>query len=195
MKIANIYTTSKFESDLYNVTDSKEKLVSGIPTLIIGWANAKNLYPNANILDWKIDDNTYWTFGKRERRNEYEKKTNKFMELAITKLDENTRYMFINLLSATNAEKREFLNKITSNSRKSALSYSDMLYITEEGNNIVYGISMRYIDYEGKDRNCLMNLIKNNSSITYVKEDECGVCSEIIAKLKNKVYLSTRIFV
>lgn len=195
MKIANIYTTSKFESELYNITDKKENLIQGVPTLIIGWQNAKKLYPDVDILNWKIDENTYWTFGKRERRNEYEEKLDKFLELSVSMLDKTTVYRFINLLSETNDVKKALLSKISSDSKKAALKYYDMLYITESDYNVVYGISLRDIDYEGKDRNCVLNLIKGNSNIEYIEENECSVCNDIISIMQNKVYLATRIFV
>lgn len=195
MKIANIYTTTKFDNELYNVTDKKESLIAGIPTLIIGWSNVKRLFPNADILNWKINDDTYWTFGKRERRSEYESRVDKFLEIAICELDKHVVYRYINLLTATTEEKNALFGKLTSESTKSVLKYYDMLYLTEEDYNVVYGISLRDIDYEGKDRNCVINLAKKNKSITYIEEDECGVCNDIISKMKNKVYLSTRIFV
>ena len=195
MKIANIYTTTKFENELYNVTDKKESLTEGIPTLIIGWSNTKHLFPSADILNWKIDDNTYWTFGKRERRSEYEDRLNKFFELSIEKLDKCVVYNYVNLLTATKEEKNALFNKITNGSRKSVLKYYDMLYITEEDYNVVYGISLRDVDYEGKNRNRIIDLVKKNTSIVYIEEDECSVCNDIISKMKNKVYLSTRIFV
>lgn len=195
MKIANIYTTSKFENELYNVTDKKENLLPNIPTLIIGWQNAKKLYPGADILNWKISDDVYWTFGKRERRNEYEEKLDSFLELAVTALDKTTVYRFVNLLSESNDIKRALLSKISSDSQKAALKYYDMLYITEADYNVVYGISLRDIDYEGKDRNCVLKLVKENPNIEYIEEDECSVCNDIISIMKNKVYLATRIFV
>lgn len=195
MKIANIYTTTKLDNELYNVTDKTESLIEGIPTLIIGWNNVKRLFPNADILTWKINENTYWTFGKRERRNEYEDRLDKFLELSIERLDRSVVYRFINLLTATKEEKNALFGKLTNDSVKSVLKYYDMLYLTEEDYNVVYGISLRDIDYEGKDRNCVIDLAKKNKSITYIEEDECGVCNDIISKMKNKVYLSTRIFV
>ena len=195
MKIANIYTTTKFENELYNVTDKKESLIEGIPTLIIGWGNVKHLYPNADILNWKINENTYWTFGKRERRNEYESRLDKFFDIAVCELDKRIVYRYINLLTATKEEKNALFGKLTNDSKKSVLKYYDMLYLTEESYNVVYGISLRDIDYEGKDRNCVLNIIKKNPNIAYIEEDECSVCNDIISKMQNKVYLSTRIFV
>ena len=38
------------------------------PILIIGYNEAKTLYPNISILDKRIDNNIYWTFGKTEKK-------------------------------------------------------------------------------------------------------------------------------
>ena len=55
--IANILTNRKFnDTELYNIVSKKEDLISDIPTLVIGWEFTKKMYPNANILDWKIND-------------------------------------------------------------------------------------------------------------------------------------------
>ena len=72
--LANIYTKSKLDIEpFFNVVDDENKLIDGIPTLIIGWDSVKSLYGDINILDKKVKDNIYWTFGKRERRNVMEK--------------------------------------------------------------------------------------------------------------------------
>ena len=68
--LANIYTKSKLDIEpFFNVVDDENKLIDGIPTLIIGWDSVKSLYGDINILDKKVKDNIYWTFGQRERRN------------------------------------------------------------------------------------------------------------------------------
>ena len=70
--IANILTDKPFtNAELYNVVSDKNNLIDGIPTLVIGWEYTKKMFNNANILDWEIDRNTYWTYGKREKRNKY----------------------------------------------------------------------------------------------------------------------------
>ena len=84
--IANILTSDPFSaSELYNVTTERDSLIGGIPTLIIGWERAKSEYPDASIIDWKLDDDTYWTYGKYERRDKFEENTKRFGELALKK--------------------------------------------------------------------------------------------------------------
>ena len=44
--LANVFTTESFDDNLfYNIVDDEEKLIEGIPTLIIGKANAKRICP------------------------------------------------------------------------------------------------------------------------------------------------------
>ena len=56
--LANIYTKSKIDIEpFFNIVDDENKLIDGIPTLIIGWDSVKSLYGDINILDKKVKDN------------------------------------------------------------------------------------------------------------------------------------------
>ena len=99
--LANIYTKSKLDIEpFFNVVDDENKLIDGIPTLIIGWDSVKSLYGDINILDKKVKDNIYWTFGKRERRNVMEVDVQKFKRKAMSIVSNNVKYKFFNILTA-----------------------------------------------------------------------------------------------
>ena len=84
--IANILTDGLIENDgLYNVVSDKENLIPGLPTLIIGFTKMRSLYPGASIIEWKITDDIYWTWGSRERRQVQEKDLIRFRKLAINR--------------------------------------------------------------------------------------------------------------
>ena len=71
-KIANILTKNLFNDKIfYNVVDSKDKLINGIPVLCVGVELTKKNYPNFNILNMDVGDGIYWTYGPREKRNVY----------------------------------------------------------------------------------------------------------------------------
>ena len=57
-----------------------------VPTLIVGWKEVKKLFPTQDILISYIDDNTTWTFSKREKRFQYEKDIKLFIDNIIKKL-------------------------------------------------------------------------------------------------------------
>ena len=83
-KIGNILTKNKFlDTTWCNVTDKTENLISNLPTLVVGLDNAKKFDENFSILDWKLRDNVYWTFGPREQRHIYEKRVDDFLQLCL----------------------------------------------------------------------------------------------------------------
>ena len=99
--IANILTDKPFtNAELYNVVSDKNNLIDGIPTLVIGWEYTKKMFNNASILDWEIDRNTYWTYGKREKRNRYEENLERFRQMSITRFIKSVNYRYSNILIA-----------------------------------------------------------------------------------------------
>ena len=148
--IANILTNKPFEdSELYNVTGDLDSLIEGVPTLIVGWEYTKKARPDANILTWEIDKDTYWTFGKRERRNRYEDCVKKFRELAIKRFIDSVKYRYINLLTADEEEKRAYMAMIRGGKTMDVYIYNDMVYVYDDG----YGHSgLRSAYPYGKER-------------------------------------------
>lgn len=167
--IANILTDKKFtDSELYNVVSSKDKLIGDIPTLIIGWGYTKKMYPEANILNWKINDNIFWTYGKREKRNKYEENVEKFKKLSINKFIKSVKYQYYNLLTISEEEKKYIITLLCRDCKTHIYINCDMVYIFDDENNIVIGFSLRDIDYINSSRKKMFNIIlrnKNNNII------------------------------
>lgn len=167
--IANILTDKKFtDSELYNVVSSKDKLIGDIPTLIIGWGYTKKMYPEANILNWKINDNIFWTYGKREKRNKYEENVEKFKKASINKFIKSVKYQYYNLLTISEEEKKYIISLLCRDCKTHIYINCDMVYIFDDENNIVIGFSLRDIDYINSSRKKMFNIIlrnKNNNII------------------------------
>ena len=71
--IGNIVTIDNIKVDEnFNVVDSFDKIIEGIPTLVIGIDNATQSYGDLNYIDRKINDLNYWTFSKKEKRGLFE---------------------------------------------------------------------------------------------------------------------------
>ena len=67
--IGNIISSNELKVDEnFNVVDSMDKAIDGLPTLIIGLDNVRKIETDLNFVDRKLSDNTYWTFNKQERR-------------------------------------------------------------------------------------------------------------------------------
>ena len=65
-----------------------------IPTLIVGKSVAEGLYgkDNIKVFNKQIDQYTYWTFSKSERRIDYEKDLENFNKLLIDRLRKSIKY-------------------------------------------------------------------------------------------------------
>lgn len=170
--IANILTEKSFsDRELYNVVNKKEDLIEGIPTMVIGWTFTHKLYPEANIIDWKIDESTYWTFGKREKRSVFETRIEKFKEMAIILFIKSVKYENLNMMTASNEKKISVMKSVFSEDGVKFYYTNGMSYIYVPEENIVYGISLREIDYIGKNAKEFLSSIYKSENIEGVSAD------------------------
>lgn len=186
--IANIFTEEPFENNgYYNVTSSRDELIEGIPTLVVGWELTKTNYPEASILEWKISDNLYWTWGKRERRNRYEKFVQKFFNEVITDIKDRLRYSFLNLLTAPKETIDRFIISLDNGPKKAVLVANNMAYILYEGSNKVIGISFRDLEYGGYNVKAIYaKLFKEGNAVMKGVEN---IPKELRYGFKNAYYL------
>lgn len=192
--LANIYTKSKLDIEpFFNVVDDENKLIDGIPTLIIGWDSVKSLYGDINILDKKVKDNIYWTFGKRERRNVMEVDVQKFKKKAMSIVSNNVKYKFFNILTAKNDKKKSFYALLKDTRRKTIFSFNNMLYIYVDGTDTVVSISLRDVDYIGGDVKKIFSTLYNNKFVKVANDNDL---KDTNAKLffKDNIYLIPYIF-
>lgn len=173
--IANILTDKPFtNAELYNVVSDKNNLIDGIPTLVIGWEYTKKMFNNASILDWEIDRNTYWTYGKREKRNRYEENLERFRQMSITRFIKSVNYRYSNILIADDDEKK-YIFSLLDNDKDVLYAYlsNDMVYLFDNIDNSVIGFSLRDIDYLGKDRKRVLSKIYYNKNVQLIDIKDC----------------------
>lgn len=187
--LANILTSENFEDKkFYNVVSNEGDLIEGIPTLIIGREKAKELYPNAPILDWKINDEVYWTYGKRVRRERNEDDIKKFKKLMLERLIKGADYWFFNVLTATKEEKIKFNITLMDSTRKVVLISGDMAYIYYVDTHETIGVSLYDIDYSGVGRDKILKLFERNKSIKIINERDF-ISYETRDIITNKKYI------
>ena len=187
--LANVLTSEKFdENTYYNVVSNETDLIPDIPTLIVGWDKAKKLYPDASILDWKINDNVYWTYGKRVRREKNEDDIKKFKKLILSMVIEKADYWFFNVLTAEREEKIKFNIALSDSRRKYVLISGDMAYVFFPDTSETIGVSLFDIEYGGVSREKIMSIFKKNQAITMVNERDF-ISFETRELITNKKYI------
>ena len=188
--IANILTDEPFsEAELYNVVQDRDSLVPDIPTLIVGWEKTKELYPDASIIEWKVDENVYWTYGKYERRDKYEANVNKFQDLAFKKYVDSVNYVFYDVILEGEDRFMKFIELLLSNVQKTVYVTGDMMYIYIDYTRKVVGVSLRdcdYIDETYKKR--IFSAMYNNPSVILLKNND-AISKEVRFKTRGRAYI------
>ena len=188
--IGNIVTKSKVDNpELFNVVDSTEKSIPGIPTLIVGWDAAKELYPDASILESQItEDSVYWTYGRRERRDIHERDVANFKKICRNVLMKNISYVFYNVLSEDRGKYDSIMKWITdSEKRKNIYILNDVAYIYSEGCNKVVGMSLRDIEYIGISKKEFFKELYASENVYIVQSSDTSL--SIRSDLRNSAYI------
>lgn len=188
--IANILTDEQFnEAELYNVVRDSNDLIPGIPTLIVGWERTKSEYPDASIIENKVSDNVYWTYGKYERRDKYETNIKKFQDLSFKKFVDSIDYVFYDILLSTTERLDSFLTSLVSEPTKTVYVVGDMMYIYYSGTNKVVGLSLRDCDYlEDTLKKRIFSVLYNSKTINLLKNND-EISREVRFKAKGRAYI------
>lgn len=164
--IGNIITDNKIDNIiLYNIVKKPEDIIKGLPTLIIGYKKVKTIYSNFSMLDWKIDDNVYWTYGRRERGERYYDDLERFKDLCFNNMLKSVKYCNFNILTASVKHKKRLFNFLKDNTKKTVYIENDMVYIYND-NKCVIGFSLRDIEYCGGNKKKVLSLLLNNKVIS-----------------------------
>jgi len=164
MKIANIVTSNKLDiSEQFNIVESMDNIIHGLPTLIVGFDTVNNLYPDFDILDIKVEDNIYWTFKKNEKRDKYDEDLNWFIQKVYDDLAKNCSYVFVDVIQYNKTILTKIIRKIKSFNKIVTYHTSDMLYIN--GDNFIFGVDLKLIKYVGLDESKIINKIKCLSNV------------------------------
>lgn len=165
--IANIITKNKIEiSDFFNVTSDFSSADTTLPTLIIGWKETKELFPEQDILVYEITPTISWTFSKKEKRYKFEKDLVEFISKVVKNIDSQINYHFFNYILATQEKRNSFINYI----HKGGFSLyynSRFLYVYSPKDKMTLGISLQDLRYAGVDISKFINLLNifNNNII------------------------------
>ncbi len=153
---------------------------NNIPTLIIGWSVVKRDFPNHNILDETVIENTSWTPSLSEKEEGYQKNIENFISESIKKWLPDNFKLFDPVL-----DNEAFENFISNELKKDKISYvffhKKAMYINNDENNFILNLNsfdLIYDDYKSvissflSKIKCMCLSYKNISN--YVDLDKIG---------------------
>ncbi len=179
MLIGNVITDEKVKLDKkFNISNSLDDIIDTIPTLIIGLDNAKKLNTKLNYLERKIDDNTFWTFNKKEKRVLFEEDLFYFIEHSYSLFRNKINYKFVDMILSESKYINNIFDELSDAERIISFITLDMVYVFL--NETVYGFDLRQVTFRGRNKNTFIELIKSFSDV-FLDDDK------ILIEYKNEL--------
>jgi hypothetical protein len=170
MKIANIVTNNKINvSEDFNVVKSMDEIIHGLPTLIISFTYVNKHYPDFDVMEMHIKDNLYWTCTPTEGRDKFREDVFHFVYMVYKDLFEKVSYVFVDPIQYKPRALVKILKKIYSLENKITYINGKMIYIY--GDNFIFGVDLKLLDYIGMDIEKIKTKIISLSSVFLVHED------------------------
>ena len=186
MYIGNIVTDNIIKDSDFKVCTSIDLIDETLPTLIIGWKLVKEMYgDNVSILHKKINQRTYWTFNKRERKIDFENDLELFKDFCIESFGENIPYVYFDILYGKKSINYRIIRKLLS--LKNPITYIDvngMLYIYSE--NIIFGIDLNILDFFKGKKDKVIKKLKNIKNNVFANNEIFNSNGDLLIKVKNK---------
>lgn len=178
--VANIVSKNSVDvSQDFNVVDSIDKIILGIPTLIVGFDLTESLYPDFDILDICVKDDIYWTFKKIEKRDKFNEDLDWFITKVYSDLIKDVNYLFVDPILLKPKTLIKIVRKIYSIENLTTYVYNDMLYIY--GDKIVFGVDLKLFKFIGFD------IKKLKDKIIHISSDFLDDDDDILIEYKNIV--------
>lgn len=186
MKFANIVSTTQINVPQdFNVVQSMDEIIHGLPTLIIGFDLTDKLFPNYDVGNIKVTDNVYWTTKKTESRDKHNIELEWFKHFAYHELIKDINYIFVDPIQYNKKSLLKILKKIYTIPNKISYQHNDMIYIYSD--KFIFGVDLKLIKYIGLDISKIKLKIINISSVFLEDSDIFIEYKYIIDDMENQV--------
>jgi len=183
--VANIVSLNSIDvSQDFNVVDSMDKIIHGLPTLIVGYNLVDKAYPDFDILDICVTENIYWTFKKTEKRDKFTEDLDWFITKVYNDLVKDINYVFVDPIQFRPHTIIKIIRKIYN--IKNIITYinDDMVYIY--GEKLIFGVDLRLLRFIGVDTDKLINKLKEKSADFLIDKEILIEYKKTVETLDNK---------
>jgi len=190
MIIGNIITDNNTEYNLLKKFSRLDLVDNDKPTLILGFSVVKNIYPSFEVTNRHLGKNIYWTFNRLEKRDLYEQDLYNFKLNCVTKITNDTKYLFVDLLQFKLSTLKRIIYKINELPQIYLYETIEMLYLGYD--NLVFGLDRKQLKFTGVNEDKLLDKLKNKNLVIINNNFKDGK-QEIFDLLDSKNRFITRL--
>lgn len=172
-KLGNIVVKNlpKNDDDLFNYVSDYTKIDNKLPTLIIGLENAQRFIPSFTILQKIYNEGMlYWTFSKRERRDEHNWDLKQFKNYAIMLFLSKIKYEYINFTCYSLHKIKQLIKYLKGKDKKVCFitRNSKFIFIYSERYKCVWGLSLTLCEYIGVNKSKVLKSLRKNENNVFI---------------------------
>lgn len=172
--LANVITDlTRVKFDIkVNKCKSMDEIDKSLPTLIIGYNNAKKYIKDFNILKKSYSkQNLWWTFNKNERGVDFQDDIYKFALEAIDNIVDKVEYTYIDYVDCTLDKSKKIIRYLTLSSdyKVAYIDNNNFLYVYSPHFKRVWGFSMGTMMFYGIKPTSIEKIIKKMQNTRWIK--------------------------
>jgi len=170
MEIGNIVSKTPIETNVgFNLVESIDDIIEGIPTLIVGHNIVKEKYgEDLDFMDRVIgdmDDEIFWTFTKEEQRKYHMIDVNTFINYCYQKSVDHINYVFVDPIQFKFTQLKKVIKKIKTIKKPISFYHEEKNMIYIYGDNLIFGIDLKLVRFIGIDDNKVKSKINVISTV------------------------------
>lgn len=168
MEIANIISINKIDvGPEFSVVASMDDIIfKDLPTLVVGYDLAVSLFnkDSVNILNRRINKNTFWTLDRKTKRDVYSKDLENFIRYSYKEYIDKINYVDLDLIQYPKRKISKILRKIYNLDKViSYKSENNVMYMFSQ--NLIFGIDLNMVRFIGFDQDKVEKKIINKSVV------------------------------
>ena len=188
MYLGNIITTTKLDlGEKFNIITNKSDAIPNIPTLVIGRRKALKYIDFLDTMNKVIDENTFWTYAKKESRNDFEQDLEKFIDFCYGKITNKVQYIFVDVIQYRPSVIKKIIKKIYKISNPVAYIHdNNMIYLYGDG--YTFGVDLELIKFTGYDSDKIKTKVQSLCGGRLLDSEILIKYKDYLSRLKNGLH-------
>jgi ABC-type antimicrobial peptide transport system permease subunit len=162
-----VYNNTNFDIELLSNND---KIVEGLPNLLIGYDSILKLNPNQDILEKKYTNGLYWTFSTSEKIDDFYRDIDWFIMNIFKIYEELYSFEIIDPIFYKNFNEKNLSDIISKLDIKNVIVLNKKIYIKTI--KTIYCISFELLSFFNINQNMVLETIEKTQEIKIIKKSD-----------------------